>query len=90
MLSALRLLGDRAPLDAVGHAVLLALVANAIGRLALAALTGTIRFWLPIAAATIVSGTLGFLAFATLPHFEWAGPPLILGLPAADYSTSVL
>jgi uncharacterized membrane protein (DUF4010 family) len=90
VLSALRLLGDRAPLEAVGHAVLLALVANAVGRLALAVISGPIRFWLPIAAATIVAGTLGFLAFAMLPHFEWAGPPLVLGLPAADHGANAL
>jgi len=79
VLSALRLLGQPAHLEAVGHAVLLALVTNAIGRLVVAVLTGPIRFWLPIAAATIIAGALGFAAFATLPHFEWRGPPAVLG-----------
>lgn len=79
VLSALRLLGEAAHLEAVGHAVLLALTTNALGRLVVAAATGPVRFWLPIAAATLVAGTVGLAAFLTLPHFEWPGTPGVLG-----------
>lgn len=79
VLSALRLLGEAAHLEAVGHAVLLALTTNALGRLGVAAATGPVRFWLPIAAATLVAGALGLAAFLTLPHFEWPGTPAVLG-----------
>lgn len=81
VLSALRLLGVTADTEAVSHAVLLALATNAGGRLVVAASTGPVRFWAPIAAATVAAGGLGFLAFATLPHFGWPAPP---PLPAAS------
>lgn len=79
VLSALRLLGQPATMEAVGHAVLLALATNAIGRLAVAAVAGPVRFWLPLAAATVVVIALGYAAFATLPHFEWPGPSAGIG-----------
>lgn len=79
VLSALRLLGQAAHLEAVGHAVLLALMANALGRLVVAATTGPVRFWLPIAAATAAAAALGLAAFLMLPHFEWPGAPAVLG-----------
>ncbi|MBA4208222.1 MAG: hypothetical protein C0454_01685 [Parvibaculum sp.] len=79
VLSALRLLGQAAPLEAVGHAVLLALTTNALGRLVVAAATGPVRFWLPIAIATVVAGALGLTAFLALPHFQWPGAPGVLG-----------
>lgn len=75
VLSALRLLGVSADRETVGHAVLLALTTNAAGRLIVAAGTGPVRFWLPIAAATIAAAGVGFLAFATLPHFDWPATP---------------
>lgn len=75
VLSALRLLGVSADRETVGHAVLLALTTNAAGRLVVAAGTGPVRFWLPIAVATITAVGLGFLVFATLPHFDWPGTP---------------
>lgn len=71
VLSALRLQGQRVHLEVIGHAVLLALATNAFGRLVVAAATGPVRFWLPIAVATVVAGALGLAAFLTLPHFEW-------------------
>jgi uncharacterized membrane protein (DUF4010 family) len=74
VLSALRLLGVSADIEAVGHAVLLALATNAAGRLIVAAGTGPIRFWLPIAAATGAAVALGFLSLATFPHFAWPAP----------------
>lgn len=70
VLSAMRLLGQPADLETVGHAVLLALATNATGRLAVAAATGPLRFWLPIAGATVIAGLLGFAAFTALPHFD--------------------
>lgn len=81
VLSALRLLGVSADTEAVGHAVLLALVANAGGRLVVAAGTGPVRFWLPIAAATVAAAALGSLAFLTLPHFAW---PAASPMPGAS------
>ncbi|KPH76147.1 MULTISPECIES: MgtC/SapB family protein [Hyphomicrobiales] len=78
VLSALRLLGQSASPEAVGHAVLLALASNAVGRISVAIATGPVRFWLPYIGATIVAAALGYAAFVTLPHFEWAG---LLGTP---------
>lgn len=79
VLSALRLLGQPATVEAVGHAVLLALTTNALGRLSLAIVAGPVRFWLPLAGATAVAAALGYAAFAMLPHFEWPGPPAVMG-----------
>ena len=79
VLSALRLLGQPATVEAVGHAVLLALATNAIGRLTVAAVAGPVRFWLPLAGATVVAIALGYAAFATLPHFAWPGPSAVTG-----------
>ncbi len=79
VLSALRLLGSSADIEAVGHAVLIALATNAAGRLVVAGATGPVRFWLPIAGASIVAGATGFAAFAALPHFAWPGTPPVLG-----------
>ncbi|MEQ1945296.1 MgtC/SapB family protein [Mesorhizobium sp. VNQ89] len=69
VLSALRLLGISADIEAVGHAVLIALATNAVGRLIVAAVTGPVRFWLPLAGASVLAGAAGVAAFATLPHF---------------------
>jgi uncharacterized membrane protein (DUF4010 family) len=69
VLSALRLLGQSASPEAVGHAVLLALASNAVGRLSLAIVTGPVGFWLPYAGATIAAAALGYAAFVTVPHF---------------------
>lgn len=68
VLSALRLLGQSASAEAVGHAVLLALASNAVGRLSLATTTGPVGFWLPYAGATLVAAALGYAAFVTVPH----------------------
>ena len=40
---------------AVGHAVLAALLANALGKLALAMSAGPVAFWLPLAASTLAA-----------------------------------
>ncbi|MCR4269504.1 DUF4010 domain-containing protein, partial [Nitratireductor sp. ZSWI3] len=52
VLSALRLLDQGISSQAIGHAVLAALAANALGRLALAVPAGPPAFWLPLAGAT--------------------------------------
>lgn len=67
VLSALRLAGTVADVESVGHAVLLALASNAVGRLGLAAVSGPVRFWLPFAGATCAAGALGLAAFLILP-----------------------
>jgi uncharacterized membrane protein (DUF4010 family) len=68
VLSALRLLGQSASPEAVGHAVLLALASNAVGRLSVAVATGPVGFWLPYAGATILAAALGYAAFVVVPH----------------------
>ncbi|CAD5291423.1 Membrane protein [Bosea sp. 62] len=78
VLSALRLLGASADVEAVGHAVLIALATNAVGRLIVAAATGPVRFWLPLAGASALAGAAGAAAFAALPHFTWPGATPIL------------
>lgn len=63
VLSALRLVGQSATVEAVGQAVLVALAANAAGRLFLAALAAPVRFWLPLAAITLGAAAAAFVAF---------------------------
>ena len=67
VLSTLRLVGQSIPSEMAGQAVLTALVANSVGRLALGIAAGPIRFWLPLAAATAVAIGLGIAAFAFMP-----------------------
>lgn len=69
VLSALRLLENSTNNEAVGHAVLLALASNALGRLFAAAITGPVRFWVPLMGATIAAIALGYAALAFVPHF---------------------
>ena len=79
VLSALRLLGSSADLEAVGHAVLIALATNASGRLVVAATTGPAHFWLPLAVASLAAVAAGLAAFFYLAHFTWPGTPLNFG-----------
>ncbi len=67
VLSTLRLVGQLVTPEMAGTFVLAALAANAVGRLAMAILAGPIRFWAPLAAATIAAIGLGFATFALLP-----------------------
>ncbi|RWB97310.1 MAG: MgtC/SapB family protein [Mesorhizobium sp.] len=60
VLSALRLVKQSIPVETVGQAVLAALAANAIGRLSLAIFIGPVRFWLPLAGATLVAAVAGY------------------------------
>ena len=79
VLSALRLLGSTADLETVGHAVLIALATNAAGRLLVAGATGPVRFWLPLAIASVLAGAAGFAAFMALPHFGWPAATPVVG-----------
>lgn len=71
VLSALRLDAEAASPQAIGNAVLLALIANAAGRLLLAITVGAVRFWLPLAAAAMLAAGAGYAAYALLP--VWTG-----------------
>ncbi|RWH71679.1 MgtC/SapB family protein [Mesorhizobium sp.] len=60
VLSALRLVRQSIAIETVGQAVLAALAANAIGRLSLAVFIGPVRFWLPLAGATLIAAVAGY------------------------------
>ncbi|RUU54548.1 MgtC/SapB family protein [Mesorhizobium sp. M2C.T.Ca.TU.002.02.1.1] len=62
VLSALRLVKQSMSIETVGHAVLTALMANAIGRLFLAVFAGPVRFWLPLAGMTLTAAVAGYCA----------------------------
>ncbi|UVC17930.1 MgtC/SapB family protein [Mesorhizobium onobrychidis] len=68
VLSALRLVKHSVPVGTVGQAVLVALVANAIGRLSLAVFAGPVRFWLPLGGATLLAAITGYFATVLLPN----------------------
>jgi len=69
VLSTLRLVGTSASVATAGVAVLAAIAANSLLRLALAIVAGPVRFWLPLAVATMIAGGLGASAFLFLPRF---------------------
>ena len=69
VLSTLRLVGTSASAATAGAAVLAAIAANSLLRLALAIVVGPVRFWLPLAVATTIAGVLGASAFLFLPRF---------------------
>ena len=69
VLSTLRLVGTSASAATAGEAVLAAIAVNALLRLALAIVAGPVRFWLPLAVATMIAGGLGASAFLFLPRF---------------------
>ncbi|MDG4875324.1 MgtC/SapB family protein [Mesorhizobium sp. WSM4935] len=62
VLSALRLAKQSISIETVGHAVLTALLANAIGRLFLAGFAGPVRFWLPLAGMNLAAAVAGYCA----------------------------
>lgn len=66
VLSALRLVKHSISAETIGHAVLTALMANAIGRLSLAAFAGPVRFWLPLAGMTLTAAVAGYCAMLLL------------------------
>ena len=63
------LVGQAVSPQIVGEAVLAALAANAIGRLALAASAGPIAYWVPLAAATALAAGCGLAAYLLIPSF---------------------
>ena len=67
VLSSLRLVEDGTAVLLVGQAVLVALAANAVGRLFLAVLAGPLRFSLPLAAITACAAAVAVAAFVWLP-----------------------
>ncbi|MDX8449457.1 MgtC/SapB family protein [Mesorhizobium captivum] len=66
VLSALRLLKHSNSIETIGQAVLIALAANAIGRLSLAAFAGPARFWVPLAGMTSTAAAAGYCAMQLL------------------------
>jgi len=48
----------------IATAILVALGANAIGRMTLAVLAGPMRFWLPLLACTATAAAVGAIAVA--------------------------
>ncbi|PDQ19832.1 hypothetical protein CN311_17485 [Mesorhizobium sanjuanii] len=69
VLSALRLVKHSVAVETVAQAVLAALAANAIGRLSLAVFAGPVKFWLPLAGATVAAIAAGYCAML-LPNIE--------------------
>jgi uncharacterized membrane protein (DUF4010 family) len=67
VLSSLRLVEQGIAPASAARAVLLALVANALGRLFLAAVSGPVRFLLPLAGATALAALAGATAYLVLP-----------------------
>ncbi len=68
VLSAVRLDETQVGFPMIGLAILIALTANAFGRISLAVLAGPIRFWLPLLAGTLAAAVVGAVAFVlTMP-----------------------
>ena len=60
VLSALRLVSQEIGLSVIGSAVLVALAANAFGRVCLAVLAGPVPFWLSLLASTVAAVAAGW------------------------------
>jgi uncharacterized membrane protein (DUF4010 family) len=73
VLSSLRLIEQGIAPASAARAVLLALVANALGRLFLAAISGPVRFVLPLAGITALAALAGLLAFLLVPPVPLPG-----------------
>lgn len=69
VLSALRMVDQAVSPEIAGQAVLAALAANAVGRLALAVSAGPLGYWVPLAAATALAGGCGLAAYLLIPSF---------------------
>jgi uncharacterized membrane protein (DUF4010 family) len=67
VLSALRMVGQAVSPEIAGQAVLAALAANAVGRLALAVSASPIAYWMPLLAATALAAGCGFAAYTLIP-----------------------
>ena len=72
VLSSLRLVEQGIAPDSAARAVLMALVANALGRLFLAAVSGPVRFLVPLAGATALAALAGACAYLLLPFIPLA------------------
>jgi uncharacterized membrane protein (DUF4010 family) len=68
-LSALRMVERAVSPEIAGGAVLAALGANALGRLALAISAGPFAYWLPLALATALAAASGAAALLLIPPF---------------------
>ncbi|MEX0406339.1 MgtC/SapB family protein [Aquibium sp. LZ166] len=68
VLSSLRLARQAVSLETVAIAVLLALAANALGRLIVAAVAGPVRYWMPLGVASIAAAAVGYGAFLLTPY----------------------
>ena len=68
VLSSLRLARQAVSLETVAIAVLLALAANALGRLIVAAVAGPVRYWTPLGVASIAAAAVGYGAFLLTPY----------------------
>jgi uncharacterized membrane protein (DUF4010 family) len=66
-LSALRLVGTTIGSDVAGHAVLAAIVVNALARVALAIASSPVRFWLSFLLGTALAIASGATAFILVP-----------------------
>ncbi|WP_374645550.1 MgtC/SapB family protein [Tabrizicola sp.] len=66
VLSALRLQTPTLDLPMLGTAILIAIAANALGRMGLAALAGPARFWLPLAGISAAAATAATAAWLAL------------------------
>jgi uncharacterized membrane protein (DUF4010 family) len=75
VLSSLRLVEQGLTPETVGLAVLLALLANALGRLFLAAVAGPVRFWLPLAGAALLAALAGVATVVALGDAAALLPP---------------
>ena len=67
VLSALRMVKQTLPEETVGAAVLAALGANAVGRLALAVSAGPVGYWMPLAVTTALAAAAACAAYALIP-----------------------
>jgi uncharacterized membrane protein (DUF4010 family) len=64
VLSSLRFLDQGLAASTVGFAIMGALAANALGRLAMAVVSGPARYWLPLAAATTTALTAAWTVWS--------------------------
>lgn len=76
VLTALRAGGGAAPLQIVGDAVLVAVLANAGGRVLVAMASATLRYWTSLAAISLLAAGTGVAVYSSLPASCMAGPRL--------------
>ncbi len=69
VLSAIRPAAAAVEFPTIGTAILIALAANALGRLSLAILAGPVRFWAPLLVTTVAAAVVGIAAFSFSSSF---------------------